>query len=189
MVACARCGLGCQRSLTVRNCQRRRPVNLRFLRQIAHALLRETWPDGHLDLGIYVVAQAEMTHLNETFLRHQGSTDVITFDYAEEAAAKAREPRFPALLHGEVFVCLDEAVSQACRFRTTWQIELVRYVVHGVLHLLGYDDLASRSRRRMKGAENRLVGQLARQFDLYALGRYRLLAQNSPRNRETRGGP
>ena len=41
---------------------------------------------------------------------------------------------------GKSFVCLDEAVRQARRFHTTWQSELVRYVVHGVLHLLGYDD-------------------------------------------------
>lgn len=155
----------------MRNCQRRRPVNLRLLRQVVQALLQETWPDGHIELGIYVVAEAEMTHLNETFLHHQGSTDVITFDYAEEAAAKASGPQFPALLYGEVFVCLDEAVSQARRFHTTWQSELVRYVVHGVLHLLGYDDLASGARRRMKGAETRLVNRLTRQFDLDALGR------------------
>lgn len=74
------------------------------------------------------------------------------------------------LLHGEIFVCLDEAVSQAHRFHTNWQSELVRYIVHGVLHLLGYDDLNNRARRRMKAAEDNLVGQLARQFDFHGLG-------------------
>jgi len=73
-------------------------------------------------------------------------------------------------LHGEVFVCLDEAVTQARRFRVTWQSELVRYVVHGVLHLLGYDDLNPRARRRMKAAENRLMRRLARQFAIPDLG-------------------
>ena len=83
-------------------------------------------------------------------------------------AGDAREA-CPALLHGEIFVCLDEAMSQARRFRTTWQRELVRYVVHGVLHLLGYDDLNNRARRRMKAAEDTLVRQLARQFDFHSL--------------------
>jgi rRNA maturation RNase YbeY len=80
-----------------------------------------------------------------------------------------RRDACPPQLHGEIFVCLDEAVSQARRFHTTWQSELVRYVVHGVLHLLGYDDAASRARRRMKEAEDNLVGQLASQFDVRSL--------------------
>ena len=80
-----------------------------------------------------------------------------------------RRDACPTLLHGEIFVCLDEAVSQARRFHTTWQSELVRYVVHGVLHLLGYDDAASRARRKMKAAEDTLVRQLARQFDFHSL--------------------
>ena len=44
-------------------------------------------------------------------------------------------------LHGELFICVDEAVFQAKQFGTSWQLEIVRYVVHGVLHLRGHDDL------------------------------------------------
>jgi rRNA maturation RNase YbeY len=170
VVDCAQCGLGCHRSITLHNRQRRRSVNLRLLRRIAGALLQGAWPDGPLELAIYIVAEPEMTRLNEAFLHHQGSTDVITFDYAEPATPPARRPRSPALLYGEIFVCLDEAVSQARRFRTTWQSELVRYVVHGVLHLLGHDDRDSRSRRKMKVAEDSLLNGLARQFGFSRLG-------------------
>lgn len=46
----------------------------------------------------------------------------------------------------------------------------MRYVVHGVLHLLGYDDATSRARQKMKDAEDTLVIQLARQFDFHGLG-------------------
>jgi probable rRNA maturation factor len=131
-------------------------VDLRLLRRIAQALLRDTQPNERFDLGVYLVAAPEMTRLNETFLRHQGSTDVITFNYAELPESES--------LHGEIFVCLDEAECQARRFRTTWQSELVRYVVHGVLHLLGYDDQQSRARLRMRAAENDLVRRLAHEF-------------------------
>ena len=171
-------------TLTLRNRHRTRRVNLRLLRQIAQALLRNTQPNGSFDLGVCLVAAPEMAHLNETFLRHQGSTDVITFDYADKVGqasrlsssrttaglAKDRRDACPTLLHGEIFICLDDAVAQARRFHTTWQSELVRYVVHGVLHLLGHDDLESRARRKMKAAEDSLVRQLARQFDFRALG-------------------
>ena len=138
-------------------------MDLRLLRRVAQALLHDTQPNASFDLGIYLVAAPEMTRLNETFLRHKGLTDVITFNYAE--------PRDQPCLNGEIFICLDEAASQARRFHTTWQSELVRYVVHGVLHLLGYDDRNSRARRRMKAAEDALVRRLARQFVFAALSK------------------
>ena len=167
-------------------------MHLRLLRRIVQALLEETGRDGHYDLAIYLLAAPEMTRLNEAFLRHKGSTDVITFDYAERVGQASRlsssgttvgrtEDRrdpCPTLLHGEIFVCLDEAVCQARRFHTTWQSELVRYIVHGVLHLLGYDDRNSRARRRMKAAEDALVRRLARQFAFRALSRSRTVTRS-----------
>ena len=62
-------------------------------------------------------------------------------------------------LHGEIFVCVDEAVLQARKFGTSWQSEIVRYIVHGVLHLLGFDDSSAGARRKMKREENRLVAR------------------------------
>ena len=181
-------GSGRQRILNLHNRQQGRSVDLRLLRRIVQALLQETWREGSFDLGIYLVAAPEMTRLNEAFLRHKGSTDVITFDYsaklgqtsrlsssgATAGCAKDRRDACPALLHGEIFVCLDEAVCQARRFHTSWQSELVRYVVHGVLHLLGYDDRDRRARRRMRVAENAQVRRLAHQFVLRTLSRPRI---------------
>ena len=99
------------------------------------------------------------------------------------AAARDRRDACAPLLHGESFVCLDEAVSQARRFHTTWQTELVRYVVHGVLHLLGYDDAASRARHKLKEAEDTLVGRLARQFDFRSLPATQRPGSGTPRQR------
>jgi len=96
--------------------------------------------------------------INETFLKHEGSTDVVTFDYAD----KTEE----TILAGEIFICIDEAIVQAKKFRTSWQSEIVRYVVHGVLHLTGHDDLKPNLRRRMKREENRLLSRLSRKFSL-----------------------
>ncbi len=160
-----------KRVLTLRNCQPRR-VDLRLLRQIVQALLHATRPNGGGDLGICIVAAPEMTRLNETFLHHKGSTDVITFDYAEgaeEASRPSAGNASPDSLHGEIFICLDDAVTQARRFHVTWQSELVRYAVHGLLHLLSYDDRTARTRQRMKAAEDKLVRELAHQFDFQRL--------------------
>jgi probable rRNA maturation factor len=156
---------------------------MRLLRRIVRALLHEACPAASFDLAICLVSAREASRLNQTFLRHKGSTDVITFDYTEKAeqasrlsgsgatVARAKDGRVacPTLLHGEVFVCLDESVVQARRFHTSWQSELVRYAAHGVLHLLGYDDQQARARRRMKEVEDTLVRRLARRFALQRL--------------------
>jgi probable rRNA maturation factor len=118
-----------------------------------------------------------MTTLNETFLQHEGSTDVITFDYVDNGRAGSPLPAGGAhgvtrpTLHGEIFICVDEALLQARKFKTAWQPEIVRYVVHGVLHLLGHDDSQPAARRKMKREETRLLRGLSRRFSLAQLGR------------------
>jgi rRNA maturation RNase YbeY len=91
--------------------------------------------------------------MNEEFLGHEGPTDVLTFDYSG-----------PGTLHGEIVICTDEAVRQAKQFGTTPQMEIVRYLVHGLLHLRGYDDLTSAKRKKMKTAEDTWVRWVASKF-------------------------
>jgi len=80
-------------------------------------------------------------------------------------------------LQGEIFICLSEAVAQARRFRTSWAEELTRYLIHGLLHLFGYDDLKPALRREMKREEDRLVRKLRRRFTLLKLRKSRSNAQ------------
>ena len=150
------------RTLTLRNRQRARPIDLRRLRQIAKALLEDFLKQRAYNLGVYMVAAPEMTSLNETFLRHQGSTDVITFDYSETSTPEVNS----GVLHGEIFICTDEALRQSRLFRTSWHSEMIRYLVHGVLHLRGYDDRRPAARRRMKQEEDRLVRFLSARFEI-----------------------
>lgn len=153
-------------NLVIANRQRRRKINSRLLREIVGGLLTELEVTD-AELGINLVAAREMALVNETFLNHTGSTDVITFDH-REAAQKSRRTH---TIHGELFVCVDDAIAQAKEFKTNWQSEVVRYIVHGVLHLLGYDDLKPQLRRTMKREENRLVRLLAKRFALAQLAR------------------
>jgi probable rRNA maturation factor len=153
--------------LVLRNRQRACQVNSRLLREITHVLLRDLLRIDRFELGILLVSSSEISRLNATFLRHRGATDVITFDYAHSAA---QAPRSPGFTHGEIFICPDKALTHARLFRTTCQSELIRYIIHGTLHLLGYDDTRPAARRRMKQAEDRLLRELARQFDLRKVG-------------------
>lgn len=140
-------------NVVIINRQRTKKIDARRLKSAAAALFSEL-NIAHGELGVNLVNARQMTLVNETFLKHEGSTDVITFDHAEKPVSRNSHP---PEIHGELFICVDEAIIQARRFKTHWRSEVVRYLVHGVLHLLGHDDLKAAPRRAMKREENRLV--------------------------------
>jgi probable rRNA maturation factor len=142
-------------NIVIANRQRTKKINGHLLKRIVRGLLAEL-KITKMELGINLVGTREMTLINKTFLKHEGSTDVISFDYDDSELE----------LHGELFVCVDEAVLQAKNFKTSWQSEIVRYIVHGVLHLLDHDDLKPALRRKMKREEDRLVRLVAKKFSL-----------------------
>ena len=150
------------RLLSIHSRQRRVKLNSRFIRKVVLSLLSREFQATTYELSLRFVGASEMTMLNETYLRHKGSTDVITFDYGSV--------RGEAPLAGDVVVCVDEAIAQARRFGATWQTELMRYVVHGLLHLSGFDDKTAAKRREMKRREDQLVRAIAGQFSLAMAG-------------------
>lgn len=159
-------------TVTVRNRQRGRRVDVVRLRRIGEALIGAELGLAEADLGVTLVSARAMALLNWRWLRHEGSTDILTFD--ESDLVTPGDPERPGggaggrkgetgdgPLRGELFVSVDDAVVQAREFGTRPGAELVRYLVHGVLHLRGYDDLDPDRRRVMKREENRLVRRLA----------------------------
>jgi probable rRNA maturation factor len=153
-------------TLLIVNRQRSRKINVPFFRQIVLAALEELEIE-QAELGIQLVGVMAMARMNWQYLQHEGCTDVITFDHG---AAGGPEPT-SAAMHGELFICVDAALIQAREFGATWESEVVRYAVHGILHLLGHDDLKPELRRKMKREENRVVRLLERRFTLAQLSR------------------
>ncbi len=131
--------------VTVSNRQRRWKVNTRWLAEIARGALSLVDDTGS-ELGIVLVDDATIAKLNAQYHASPGPTDVLSFDYGEG--------------QGEVIISVECAVCQARRFHTTPARELMLYVVHGILHLHGYNDVTLRERRRMRAAERRLMGRL-----------------------------
>lgn len=148
------------RTLVLHNRQRRFRIDTRLLKQLAIWVLENEFASHSWDIEIYLIGAKRMAEINQEYLQHEGSTDIITFDYGNPATH----------LHGELFISLDDAEKQAREFKTDWKTELARYVVHGILHLAGYDDLEPVARKKMKQAENRLVRAIAKQFSLNKLG-------------------
>lgn len=118
-------------------------------------------------LGFLLVTGTKMAHLNRQFLGHEGSTDVITLDYNDTPGTHQ--------LCGDIFICPEVAYTQSRAFNTTFHTELVRYAVHGILHLAGYDDTTPDERKRMKKRESTLMKELSKSIDLKVIVNGRLL--------------
>ena len=143
------------KQIQIRSQQRLYSVISREVRKAAIILMDELLQTDAYDLNILFVNETRMAKINLEHLRHEGATDIITFDYTT-----------PTLLHGDLIICPPVASENAARYRVSLGHEIVRNIIHGVLHLLGYADSKSIVRKKMKRAENRLLQKLARRFPL-----------------------
>src|SRR2546427_13250816 len=98
------------RVLSIQSRQRIRSINIPLLRRITRRLLTAHLAVTSYELGLHLVDTAEMTRVNEQFLQHRGSTDVITFDHNPAEELPSSPPR---ALHGELFLSIHDAVTQA----------------------------------------------------------------------------
>ncbi len=94
-------------------------------------------------IGVAVVDDAAIAKLHEQFLHHRGPTDVLSF-LLQDA---------DGVLEGEVIVSAETALRPAPRYGWSAADELLLYVIHGVLHLAGYDDAAPADRKVMRSRE------------------------------------
>jgi probable rRNA maturation factor len=101
-------------------------------------------PDG--ELSITFLTDPALAKLHADYLDDPTTTDVITFE-GDEALGHA----------GDVCVSVDTALAYATKHELPFGEELLRYVIHGWLHLAGYDDLEPKKKRRMRAAEDRAL--------------------------------
>lgn len=87
--------------------------------------------------------------VNRQFLKHDYYTDIITFDYSTRRR-----------LSGDMFISLDTVLSNAQMLYKSYQEELLRVVIHGVLHLAGINDKGPGEREIMEGFENKALSRI-----------------------------
>ncbi len=95
-------------------------------------------------LEVNIVSSEIVLELNKKYLKHNYNTDIITFNYSVDSSK----------LEGEIFISFDEAEKNSKRFRNSINEELKRLIIHGVLHLVGYNDSTKTEKRRMSKLEN-----------------------------------
>lgn len=130
------------------NRQRSVAVDGAALRRAAlWAMRHEGCPPGS-EVSIAVVDDAAMAELNRRYRRRTGTTDVLAF------------PQEGGGLLGDVVVSAERAAAQARRYRHALERELRLLVIHGVLHLLGYEDTSPQGARRMRRRQRTLLRSL-----------------------------
>jgi probable rRNA maturation factor len=103
-------------------------------------------------VSVVLVGDEAIADLHGRFLGDPRPTDVLTFDLRDDSRADT--------LEGEIIISVETARRHARRLRIDAADEILRCCVHGVLHLLGYDDRTPAGRRQMRRAENRLLASL-----------------------------
>jgi metalloprotein, YbeY family len=98
------------------------------------------------DIGYMFVDDEKILEVNREYLQHDYYTDIITFDYCEDDE-----------LNGDLVISLDTVRTNAELFGKTYEEELYRVIIHGVLHLIGINDKGPGEREIMEAAENKAL--------------------------------
>lgn len=106
-----------------------------------------------LHLSVVLADHDTVRRLNRRYLDHDYNTDVLSFSLQDEPASQTSE-RDETAVEGEIYVDLDTAAERHGDFSTSFEDEAYRYVVHGVLHLVGYDDATASGQETMREKEN-----------------------------------
>jgi probable rRNA maturation factor len=104
------------------------------------------------EISIAVVNDELMQELNRAYLQHDYPTDVLSFVLAHDAQAQS--------LEGEIIASSEYAAAQAPRYGWSLNDELLLYVIHGCLHLVGHDDTTAPAKRVMRRAEKDYLHRL-----------------------------
>ncbi len=142
----------CPRRVTVRNLQRKIRVNVAELQEFAVKVMRlclQLQRRKRTDLRklgqvfVWLISDRRMSQLHRQFLGQPGPTDVLTFQ------------------HGEIFITVETATRHARVFGNPLARELQLYIVHGLLHLHGFDDQTKSSARRMEKIQAKILRNIA----------------------------
>ena len=105
------------------------------------------------ELSIVLADHQTVRELNKTYLSHDYNTDVLSFSLSDPNHKN---------LDGEVYIDLDTAHERHQEFNTSFEMEAYRYITHGLLHLMGYEDATVAQKDAMRSKEDLYLDQFAK---------------------------
>ena len=134
--------------ITVRNFQNKIPVNPKKVKQAAIKVISAEGKNNSGEITVSFINDRKIRELNFKYLHKNAPTDVLVFDLSSKKASG---------LTADIIISTDTAIRNAALFNTSPAEEVKLYLVHGVLHLLGYDDKTPAKRRLMRKKEKEYV--------------------------------
>lgn len=144
----------------VNNLQDSVPVDEKLLQRVTEAVetvLAQTGTPEMAEVSIVFVDDAYITRLNQQYRHLDGATDVLSFAQMEGEPMPREEQE---LLLGDVVISLETAGRQAEEYGHSFNQEVSYLVVHGVLHLLGYDHQSEPDRQQMRDVEKKVLARV-----------------------------
>ena len=131
--------------ITVTNRNKKHGLNEKFIKAAAVKVFKIIRKSPGTKLEIVFLSDADIKPVNKKYKHSDRTTDVLSFDLGDA---------------GSIAISLDTASRNAKTFGTLFHEEALRYVVHGILHLFGYDDGTGPDRRKMAAEEDRILRHL-----------------------------
>ena len=138
--------------ISIENLHSRYRINKKKIADLAERILRSEKSNSSLD--IILVQDSFIRKLNRDFRKKDNTTDVLSFGMTEGKRI-GQEMNYL----GDIYICLDQAKRQSKEYKIPFMEELYRLVVHGVLHLLGYEHKTLKQKKKMTEMENYFVAR------------------------------
>jgi len=128
---------------------------LKGKRLISKWLKQVAQENGHVlgELNYIFCSDPYLLAINQQFLDHDYFTDIITFDNSDDFFQETGRKGVSA----DIYISVDTVKANGAAYGEGFERELHRVIVHGLLHLVGYDDVTEWKQRRMRAAENRAL--------------------------------
>jgi probable rRNA maturation factor len=134
-------------------------LEIDWLQGVAEQVLTALNVDANVELGLFIASGERVRQLNRDYLGRDELTDVLAFSAREEVGG--HPPFVPppdGVLHlGEVIIAYPQAVAQAEEYKHSVKREILTLIVHGVLHLLGYEHDTPELELKMRAREKEIM--------------------------------
>lgn len=125
-----------------------------LIKRVIETVLRSEKIQDRGEISVVFVGHQKIRQLHRSFLKDSTTTDVITFPYKQEPHAVKDAP------FGDIYICLPQAHLNAKEYNQSIKTELIRLIIHGVLHLLGYTDHKPKEKKTMWAKQEMLLKKI-----------------------------